>query len=81
MPIATPSLAARPGTAARIDPTAFLWLLVGLSALSLNAPAEIWGTIDHLRVPDTDDAMRLVEVRDLLGGQGWFDTVCSIRKA
>lgn len=23
---------------------------------------------------DTDDAMRLVEVRDLLGGQDWFDT-------
>jgi hypothetical protein len=23
--------------------------------------------------PDNDDAMRLVEVRDLLGGQGWFD--------
>lgn len=23
--------------------------------------------------PDNDDAMRLVEVRDLLSGQGWFD--------
>ncbi|MCJ9725072.1 hypothetical protein MOV64_30110, partial [Agrobacterium sp. BETTINA12B] len=23
--------------------------------------------------PDNDDVMRLVEVRDLLGGQGWFD--------
>ncbi len=23
--------------------------------------------------PDNDDAMRLVEVRDLLNGQGWFD--------
>lgn len=23
--------------------------------------------------PDNDDAMRLVEVRDFLGGQGWFD--------
>ena len=25
--------------------------------------------------PDTDDAMRLVQVRDLLAGQGWFDMV------
>lgn len=24
-------------------------------------------------IADTDDAMRLVEVRDLLGGQGWYD--------
>ncbi|MBV8565317.1 MAG: hypothetical protein JO273_07685 [Methylobacteriaceae bacterium] len=26
------------------------------------------------RFDDPDDAMRLAEVRDLLGGQGWFDT-------
>jgi hypothetical protein len=26
-------------------------------------------------IADTDDAMRLVTVRDLLGGQGWFDNV------
>ena len=25
-------------------------------------------------VLSTDDAMRLVQVRDLLGGQSWFDT-------
>lgn len=25
------------------------------------------------RFPDPDDALRLVQVRDLLGGQGWFD--------
>ncbi len=35
----------------------------------------MWETIHHLRVPDTDDAMRLVEVRDLLAGQGWYDNV------
>jgi hypothetical protein len=28
----------------------------------------------RLAFPDTDDAMRLVEVRDFLAGQGWFDT-------
>src|SRR6187431_1984928 len=26
-------------------------------------------------IADTDDAMRLVTARDLLGGQGWFDNV------
>lgn len=31
------------------------------------------GTVPLLN--DTDDAMRLVTVRDLLGGQNWFDTV------
>ncbi|MFD0937277.1 hypothetical protein ACFQ12_19130, partial [Methylobacterium trifolii] len=62
-------------SSARIAPDTFLWLLVALSVVTLNAPAEIWQTIDHLRVPDTDDAMRLVEVRDLVAGQGWFDSV------
>ncbi len=29
--------------------------------------------IATLRFPDPDDILRLVQVRDLLGGQGWFD--------
>ncbi|TXN74931.1 hypothetical protein FV228_04940, partial [Methylobacterium sp. WL18] len=65
-----PAAAASP---ARIDPRTFLWLLVVLSLATLNAPQDVWDTIRHLRVPDTDDAMRLVEVRDLLAGQGWYD--------
>jgi hypothetical protein len=65
-----PAAAASP---ARIDPRTFLWLLVVLSLATLNAPQDMWDTIRHLRVPDTDDAMRLVEVRDLLAGQGWYD--------
>lgn len=28
----------------------------------------------YLKVPDNDDAMRLSSVRDLVAGQGWFDT-------
>ncbi len=36
--------------------------------LFLNMP----GTADYVGA-DNDDAMRLVEVRDLLAGQGWFD--------
>lgn len=31
------------------------------------------GAIATLRFPDPDDAMRLLEVRDWLGGQGWWD--------
>ena len=31
-----------------------------------------WATIGNV-FSDTDDAMRLVEVRDFLAGQGWFD--------
>lgn len=29
--------------------------------------------VGGLVLPDTDDAMRLVQIRDLLAGQGWFD--------
>src|ERR1700754_2890468 len=41
------------------------WLLFALGALYLHRAIEL----------DTDSAMRLVQVRDLVRGQGWFDTV------
>jgi hypothetical protein len=42
-------------------------LLVGVEMM-----AQFWAaTADTL--PDTDDALRLVQVRAFLGGQGWFD--------
>ena len=31
------------------------------------------GSIAAARYPDPDDVLRLVEVRDLIAGQGWFD--------
>lgn len=37
-----------------------------LVALSFRAIAQLW-------FPDPDDAMRLVEVRDWLAGQSWWD--------
>jgi hypothetical protein len=43
------------------------WLLVMLQLM-----AEFWAATGYT-FPDTDDAMRLVEVRDFLAGQGWFD--------
>lgn len=33
-----------------------------------------WESIAFRRFVDPDDALRLVQVRDLLAGQGWFDT-------
>jgi hypothetical protein len=44
-----------------------LWLTV---AGALAAPAIKTGIFNAM---STDDAMRLVEVRDLIAGQGWFD--------
>ena len=46
---------------------AVLWAVV---VCSLGAPAIKDGVFDAM---STDDAMRLVEVRDLIAGQGWFD--------
>lgn len=62
---------------ARIAPRTMLWVLFALCLATMHAPLDVWETIGHLRVPDTDDAMRLVEVRDLLAGQGWYDDVQS----
>lgn len=47
---------------------ALAWLAVSALLLLTNL-----GNISGLRFPDPDDVMRLVQVRDLLGGQAWFD--------
>lgn len=59
----------------RLQPTALLWLIACFGLATMNAPADLAGTLHHLRVPDPDDAMRLAEVRDLVNGQGWYDLV------
>lgn len=46
----------------------FIWAAYA----AIVAATGFSGAIDKL---STDDAMRLVEVRDLLAGQGWFDLV------
>jgi hypothetical protein len=43
------------------------WLLFVIQVM-----AQFWGATAET-LPDTDDAMRLVQVRDFLAGQGWFD--------
>jgi hypothetical protein len=45
------------------------WVVI---AITLGIPAIKTGVFDAM---STDDAMRLVEVRDLLAGQSWFDLV------
>ncbi|MFZ5726462.1 MAG: hypothetical protein ACOY4C_08610 [Pseudomonadota bacterium] len=45
-----------------------VWGLMSLIAIAAN-----WGAIGALDLGDTDDAMRMAQVRDLLAGQGWWD--------
>ena len=46
----------------------FAWAAVCAILLLTNAARLITG-----RFPDPDDVLRLIQVRDLLAGQGWFD--------
>jgi hypothetical protein len=50
-------------------------MLVLVALFGLYDPRNLIPVFDGLRLPDTDDMMRLVGVRDLLAGQGWFDPV------
>src|SRR5947209_10790817 len=43
------------------------WLLAAVQLIAQN-----WADT-ALTLADTDDAMRLAQLRDWLGGQGWFD--------
>jgi hypothetical protein len=45
-----------------------MWLVMAALLLMIDAPI-----ISARRFGDPDDALRLMEVRDLLAGQGWFD--------
>ncbi|MCA0910044.1 hypothetical protein [Qipengyuania gaetbuli] len=47
---------------------ALLWLVVA-SLLTIIA----WPYLGRLLFPDPDDVLRLLQVRDLLAGQSWFD--------
>ncbi len=47
---------------------AFGMAIVAIIATAID-PAKVWTTLG-----DTDDATRLLQVRALLDGQGWFDT-------
>ena len=47
--------------------------LIVWAAMSLIAIVARWHAIATLELSDTDDAMRMAQVRDLLAGQGWWD--------
>ncbi|MYM55437.1 hypothetical protein [Thalassovita mangrovi] len=56
----------------------FTYRLAFLVALLIYTMLHWQGLGDlftYLTLPDNDDAMRLVQVQDLLAGQGWFDMV------
>lgn len=44
------------------------WAIVCALLIAIN-----WNAIASQRFPDPDDILRLVQVRDLIAGQGWFD--------
>ena len=52
------------------DPRIVILMLCAAVALALAVPGIKNGVFDAM---STDDAMRLVEVNDLIAGQGWFD--------
>lgn len=45
-----------------------IWLVVALAFLVAEGPA-----IGTMQLHDADDSMRLLQLRDLVAGQGWFD--------
>jgi hypothetical protein len=52
-------------------------LVLVLSWLAYVAVAILtrWNLIQAFALPDTDDNLRMAQVRAWLGGQGWFDLV------
>ena len=51
------------------------WLRIVLAWLAICVILIVrnWPAIHAFQLADADDALRLVQVRDLLAGQGWFD--------
>lgn len=52
------------------------WVLVAAwLAYVLFITSNRWTLIQAFALPDTDDNLRLAQVRALLGGQGWYDLI------
>ena len=56
-----------------VNRRAFCAALVGWALIAFIAVLRDWHLITALHFSDPDDALRMVQVRDLLAGQGWFD--------
>ncbi|MFH6785649.1 MULTISPECIES: hypothetical protein [Methylobacterium] len=52
---------------------AVVWIIVLASVAGVLSWPDLLAVLRDLRLPDTDDAMRMIEVRDLVVGQPWFD--------
>ena len=57
----------------RTRPSFVTIVLAGWALTALMLVVTGWDAIVARRFADADDAMRLAQVRDWLGGQGWFD--------
>lgn len=57
------------------ESTPVLAVLVAVALAGFYDLRGLSEVLTSLRLPDTDDAMRLVDVRALVAGQGWFDPV------
>lgn len=68
-----PRLAPVTAFASPFDNPLVLWLLVAVGLFVLYPLGDLRDVVALRTLPDTDDAMRLVEVRDLMAGQPWFD--------
>jgi len=52
------------------------WIIIGAWLLYIAWKIfERWGPIQAFALGDTDDNLRIAQVRALLGGQGWYDLV------
>jgi hypothetical protein len=49
------------------------WSLLAWALIAIWLLWDRWGLIQALALSDTDDNLRLAQVRALLGGQGWYD--------
>ena len=48
--------------------TGLIWLVICVIFVATR-----WSAIRSLALPDPDDTLRMIQVRDLLAGQGWWD--------
>ena len=50
------------------------WVVIAVwLAFCISFTVQRWGMIQSFGLPDTDDNLRMAQVRALLNGQGWFD--------
>ncbi len=73
--VGTPPVRRAAAVRSPFDSPAVLVMLALVALFGLYDPRGLAPIVDGLRLPATDDMMRLVGVRDLLAGQGWFDSV------